>query len=209
MKQKAQKKVTPNNYDQAIKEISVLDESLVSKVPNEIDAKDKFHNHVVSVRVMDRPGEVSNKVIVNTLKLNDDKFKKIEKRFKFLGFTKLILLHDASMISEDEKTPSLHVQDVESIELRIKNELEAKHKAEMDELRKKYQSETIESKKPKAEPTEIEIDYQEAMSGNKDELVDFMLKYEISQTGITNNQDRKEAIKSFFESVQNASKYDV
>ena len=205
------KTIKPNNLDQAIKEIEAIDKELVGKVKEEIKHSDRRHNHVIAIKVLDRPGEVKNKVVVSTLILNDDKLEKIRKSFKFLGYSRLIVLHDAKLVKEDV-APTLHVQESESIALKVKRELEAKHQAEIDELRKKYESEAIEDKtqkKESKEPTELDIDYQEAMSGNKDELVSFMEKYDIDQTDITNNEGRKDAIKAFYESVQNVTKYDV
>ena len=182
------KTIKANNYSQAVKEMESLDKDQVAKVNKEINFCDRKHNHVVAVKVSDRPGEVKNEVSVNTIIVNDDKLKKLNKNFKFLGFTKLIILHDASQYEEDE-TPVLHVHDKQGIEAKIKAELEAKNKAEIDALRQKFEADVIEAKKVQPQAgKEPEINVLEVYANELDKTVDelkaFATANEIDLTGL-------------------------
>lgn len=209
------KKVTiANNYAIALKEVTALDQNQSEKVKETIKFSDRKHIHLLGVQVIDRPGETKNKVIINPMIVNDDKFEKLKKNAKFLGYSKLIVLHDGNLHedevieddSEDEETP-------EQIIARLTAENEAlkaggnkseetkpeKETIDPDAGSQGSQVETETSDREKA-IEKLESDYLTAMSGNKDELVKFMVDYELPQEGITNNEGRKTAINAFYES---------
>lgn len=89
-------KIKTNNFDQAKKEMEAMDATLVSKIPSEIDAKDSKHYHVAMVKIMDRPGEVKNDVSINVQAFHQRGFEKIKESFRFLGYSKITVVHDPS-----------------------------------------------------------------------------------------------------------------
>lgn len=135
-----------NNYSQAVKEVEALDKDQANRIKEEIKFSDRKHHHVVGVKISDRPGQAKNDVRVQTIILNDDKFNKLKKNFAFLGFAKIILLHDASQVEDDGSEETLHVHDKQAIEARIKKELEAKHEKEKQELRDQLKQQAIDNK---------------------------------------------------------------
>ena len=100
------KKVIANRFQKAVEEIRNLDKNQVLKINEEIKIEDEQHYHVAMVKITDRPGEAKNEVSVTVQMFNEHGFKKIEKNFKFLGWTKLIVLHD----------PKLNIEEVEEVE---------------------------------------------------------------------------------------------
>jgi hypothetical protein len=197
------KTVKANNYNQAEKEINDLDKSLMSKVKSMIKSCDLMFFHLLAVKITDQPGQTKNKVTLDTIIVNQDKFEKLKKNSSFLGFSKLIVLHDPSLI---DKTivPTLHVHDKESIKAEARKELQKeyddKFKARVKELEAEKLNESTTGANGGGLKEELSNDYVEAMSGKKDDLVAFMVKYEIDQSEIVNNEDRQKAITAYFES---------
>jgi ribosomal protein S10 len=191
------KTIKPNNFGQALKEVEGLDKDQAGKVKKAINASDRKHNHVIGVKIMDRPGQVKNDTQIQTMILTDDKLKKLNKNFKFHGFAKLIILHDASQDTEDE-TPVLHIQTESKIEAKIKAELEAKHKAEMDDLRAKLKAEAIQDQKETKDAGNDDVDvlvkFETELDSTVDELKEYAKDNEIDLSGLKNKADIQLAI---------------
>lgn len=56
---------------------------------------------------------------------------------------------------------------------------------------------------PVEEKSEFTLEYEKAISGNKQELIDFAGKYEIDLSDATNNEKRKDAIVKWYDSLPN------
>lgn len=96
------KKVKSNRYEQAVSEIQSLDKDQVSRLNEEIKFEDRNHYHVAMVKITDRPGEAKNDVSVVVQMFNEPGFKKIEKNFKFLGWSKIAIVHDPKLNKEED-----------------------------------------------------------------------------------------------------------
>ncbi|QHB40973.1 hypothetical protein HWC99_gp42 [Flavobacterium phage vB_FspS_tant8-1] len=88
------KKVQANNFDQAIKELKALDETQVSKVVEQINENESKHFHVLLIQIIDRPGQPKNQIKVVPQIFNKVAFEKIEKNFGYLGYNKIIVVHN-------------------------------------------------------------------------------------------------------------------
>lgn len=90
------KKIQANNFDQAVKEVKALDETQVSRVVEHIKENESKHFHVLMVQIIDRPGQPKNQVKITSQIFNKVAFEKLQKNFKFLGYNKLIVVHNPS-----------------------------------------------------------------------------------------------------------------
>ena len=197
------KTIKANNYSQAIKEVEALDKELSLKVKEEIKYSDRKHNHVVAIKISDRPGEAKNEVTANTIIVNDDKLAKLKRNFKFLGFAKIIVLHDATQIEVDE-TPVLHLHDKQSIEAKVKADLESKHKAEMDELRKKYEQDALEDKSNTNDDNDdVLVKYADELDATVGQLKEYANDNDIDLTGLKNKEDIQLAIGTWLSDQEN------
>lgn len=106
--------IKTNRYSQAVSEIEKLHKDLLLKVSEEIDEKEKKLFHVLLVKIIDRPGEVTNVVTGKVQKYNRHGFDKIKKNYKFLGFNKLILLHDPALNPKEEAPKAVELKKVET-----------------------------------------------------------------------------------------------
>lgn len=95
-------KIKANRHQQAVLEVEKLDKELVGKINEEINHDDRNHYHVALVRITDRPGEAKNNVSIVVQQFNEPGFKKIEKNFKFLGWNKMIVVHDPKQNPKEE-----------------------------------------------------------------------------------------------------------
>lgn len=102
-------KIKANRHQQSVLEIEKLDKELVGKINEEINHDDRNHFHVALVRITDRPGEAKNHVSIVVQKFNEPGFAKIEKNFKFLGWNKMIVVHDPRQ-NPKEETPMAPAQ---------------------------------------------------------------------------------------------------
>jgi len=91
------KKIEGNKSAKALKELQAIDERLVENVDGTINETERKMYHVGLVRVIDRPGEAKNKVNVNVQVFHEQSFEKLKKNFKFLGFSKLVVIHDPKL----------------------------------------------------------------------------------------------------------------
>ncbi len=127
--------IKANRFEQAVAEMESLDVNQLKKLNEEIDVKDSKHYHVALITIVTREGQAKNSVKVNIQKFHEAGFKKLEKNFKFYGFTKLIVLHDPtitmeSVEKEETKTidlkPSMTEQEMEAeIEKRAQEKFDA------------------------------------------------------------------------------------
>lgn len=91
-------KIQPSNFDNAVAEVSALRKECVAKIPELIDVRESKLFHIIAVKVHDRPGEAQNEVVVEVKKLHKIGFEKFNKNFRFLGFSKLIILNDPEKV---------------------------------------------------------------------------------------------------------------
>jgi len=108
------KKFNANRHQLAVTEMEQLDKSQVDKIKEEINFDDRNHYHVAMVKITDRPGEAKNDVSVVVQHFNEQGFEKIKKNFAFLGWNKLIVVHDPSQNPKEETTPIAPVQTTET-----------------------------------------------------------------------------------------------
>lgn len=135
------KTIIANRFQKALAEIEKLDKEQALKLNEEIKFENRNHYHVAMVKITDRPGEAKNEVSVTVQMFNDHGFKKIEKNFKFLGWTKLAILHDPTL-NEKEETKELvkgsdKVLTEQEIEAEIERRAEEKANARIKKIQEK------------------------------------------------------------------------
>lgn len=175
-------KTKTNNYSQATKEIGSMDKDLTEKIPQEIENKDAKMYHVALVKIAQRPGQVKNDVSVTVQQYHQNGFEKIKRSFIFQGFNKLIVVHDPSAKGSQSEP--------------AKPNKETGTKEPNDPPKKETTN-----KGAKKDPSASEIlekEYQNAIGGNKPELIDFAEKNGIDLGEATNNDLRAEAITEWF-----------
>ena len=208
------KQLKANNYNQALKEVTALDPSLVEALKEgEINECDRKLYHIMTVTIESRAGQIKNDVNTNIVKLHKHGFERLAKNYVFQGISKLVVLHDPSQLDEVEK-PFVPLHQKESIEAKVKRELKAKHDAEIAEA---VQNAIEDANKPKTEEkASTTEETEEAEDGNPDEMVEiynevmengkkadflaFGLEYGID--GIEDAKDndaRKALLKTWFE----------
>lgn len=134
-------KIQPSNFDNAVAEVSALRKELVAKIPELIDVRESKLFHVIAVKVHDRPGEAQNEVVVEVKKLHKIGFEKFNKNFRFLGFSKLIILNDPEKVvipenQEEGKEEDLNVNasGTQLTPEEIEAEIERRAKAKAQEM---------------------------------------------------------------------------
>ena len=204
--------------------MEAVEKGLSKKIKEKINHADRKHFHVVLVKVTDRPGQVKNKVSVSVQMFAKHGWEKIQKNFQFLGFNKIALLHDPTLLDEKEEVViPTHARQAATIaatkevnaemDAEIEKRVEARLKARQDALDKEAKAKADAAKeaaKAKEAPAkeltedekveELQNDYAKAMAGNKPELEAFLNKYGISSGDLTNNEGRKQRITKWFES---------
>jgi hypothetical protein len=127
------KTLKANNLSQAAKELKAIDEALVEKLNENIKEADKKHYHVILIKITERPGQVKNNVSFIIQKYTPRSFDKVKKQVAFLGFAAAIVLHDPSLLKEEDKTIVSTFEKTKTVE-QVTKELEAKHKKEKEDL---------------------------------------------------------------------------
>lgn len=189
------KTLKANNYEQAAKELANLDESLVEKVSENIDASDKKHYHVITVRIIDRPGQVKNDTKVNVQKFHKGGFDKIIKRFKNTGADYCIVLHDPSKDGEEvEVTVPAHKLKQTEAQIRAEIEKEAEEK-----IKQRVAEEIEDYKEQQSEVDDPEdlFSLKEIRAKNQEELLAFAEENEIELSGVTKVRELKKIIVSW------------
>lgn len=126
------KQLKANNYQKALKEFKKLDDNLANELSENINDCDRKMYHIALIKIEDQPGQAKNKVTSNVSKLHKHSFERLQKNSKFLGIAKMIVVHDPSLLKEDDK-PAVPAHLKESVANRVKRELKAKHEAEIAE----------------------------------------------------------------------------
>lgn len=134
-------KIQPSNFDNAVAEVSALRKECVAKIPELIDVRESKLYHIIAVKVHDRPGEAQNEVVVEVKKLHKIGFEKFNRNFRFLGFSKLIILNDPEKVvipenQEEGKEEDLNVNasGTQLTPEEIEAEIERRAKAKAQEI---------------------------------------------------------------------------
>lgn len=188
--------IKTNNYNQAIKEIGSMDQELIAKIPQEVENKNAKMYHVALVKITPKPGEVKNDVKVTIQQYHQNGFEKIQKSFMFQGFNKLILVHDPSV----KKAVSPTKEEIEAKRLEAEKQLAA----DSLEQSKKLEDQKQEPKEP-SQADILEKEYQDAIGGNKPELLDFAKQHGIDLGESSNNDQRKEVITAWFNTAMEST----
>lgn len=197
------KKLKANNYSQASKEIESMDESLVQKLNEEINHDDRKHYHVAMVKIQDRPGQAKNKVSFFIQQYNERAFEKAKKNIAFLGFNKMVVLHDPSQLEEEEETfvPKHVAQKTESeIRKELQAEFDEKLQAKLDEALKTKTDQQVPTNEGQGteEPTPEEI----VKDLTIDQMKEFAKTNNIDVVGLKKAGEFKSALINFL--TQNA-----
>ena len=203
------KKLKANNYPQASKEIKSMDESLVGKLQEEINHDDRKHYHAVMVKIEDRPGQAKNKVSFFVQQYNERAFEKAKKNVAFLGFTKIIVLHDPTQLEDEEEEVKQPLHVVQKTEAEIRKELQAefdeKLKTKMEEALK-GQSENNDQKEDQGNGSDKGSENPTPQDFVKDMTIDAMKEFaktnEIDVTGLKKADEFKAALISFLTPTQ-------
>lgn len=156
------KKVQANNFDQAIKEMKALDENQVSKVVEQVSEKESKHFHVLLIQIIDRPGQPKNQVKVIPQIFNKVAFEKIEKNFGYLGYNKIIVVHNPTnqigeAIETETKNGSMSQQEIDAmIEARATEKAEKIVEEKLANLDENKTNESTGSKVEKNVPNPFE-----------------------------------------------------
>lgn len=161
------KNLKSNRYEKAVNEIKNLDESLVEKIKSEIKESDKGYFHVAMVKIHERAGSVKNDVSVTTQPFGLIQFEKLQKNYQFLGYNKLILVHDPRLETQDEfvgetkKVVPMSKEELdELIEQRVQERMDAREQLEgksKEELIEKVYGNTVKEMKIFADLKEIDL----------------------------------------------------
>lgn len=128
-------KIKANNYQQAFKEIEAIDKEVAKALPQEINENDRGHYVVALVKQQDNPVKKKYDVTINIQQYDERGFDKAKKGLAFLGFDKIVILHNPEEVTAQANapqtpapaTPATPTETVEQIEARIKAELEKKY----------------------------------------------------------------------------------
>jgi hypothetical protein len=199
-----------SNYAQALKEIHSLDSEKAEIIKEEINFEDRNHYHVAMVRITDRPGEAKNEVSVNIQLFHEAGFRKLEKNFPFLGWNKLVVIHDPNQNPIEEtiapEAGSVAPPVITKTQEEIEAEIEAKADAKANELFEARIAK-IEADKAKAgsvAPTKgnkLDTDQQLEFFGSAtvDQLKEYAKDNEIDLSGLKVKEDIKATILAWYE----------
>jgi hypothetical protein len=198
-----------NNYDQAVKEIDALDKSKTEVIKEDIRFEDRKHFHVAMVRITDRPGEAKNDVSVNVQMFHDQGFVKLQKSFSFLGWNKLVVVHDPRQNEIEATNPTIEKDSAMKTPAEIEAEIEAKAEKMFQEKLAKMEAgkKTSDSTKSGDVP-EVGKDSQMEFfaSSTVDQLKEYAKTNEIDLSGLKAKEDIKLAIVTWYEDQQNETK---
>ena len=99
-------KIKANNYQQAFKEIEAIDKEVAKALPQEINENDRGHYVVALVKQQDNPVKKKYDVTINIQQYDDRGFAKAEKGLAFLGFDKMVILHNPEQVTATVQTPA-------------------------------------------------------------------------------------------------------
>ena len=197
------KTLKANNYEQAAKELANLDESLVKKISEEINASDKRHYHIITVRIIDRPGKVKNDTQVSIQKYHKHGFEKIVKRFKNTGADYCIVLHDPTKDGEDVEVyvPSHKLKQTEAqIRAEVQAEAEKEIQKRVDERIAKFKEDNEQE-----DPTDL-VSLKEIRKLNQEDLIKFATENKVEVGEETRVRELKKIIISWAKQVNQEAK---
>lgn len=204
------KTLKANNYQQALMELKKLSKKELKKVTEDIKYEDRKHYHVVRVEIIDRSGEETNKVMLTISKHHPNGFEKFKKNYQQLGINRIVVLHDPTLLKEDEvKTVPTHQR--ESIVAKATRELKEQHKEEVDALVAEGIQKALAEKEESGsgdgnQPSKTEIFYQvyeEIMKkgATVDQIELFAKEYKIELVKDDNKAKKQELIKKWFDNM--------
>jgi hypothetical protein len=199
-----------NNFNQALKEIQSLDSEKSGIVKEEINFEDRNHYHVAMVRITDRPGEAKNEVSVNVQMFHEAGFRKLEKNFPFLGWNKLVMIHDPKQNPVEEtiapQAGSIVPPVITKTQEEIDAEIEAKANAKADELfearlAKMEADKTQDASVAPLQGNKLDADQQLEFFGSAtvDQLKEYAKDNEIDLSGLKVKEDIKTTILAWYE----------
>ena len=128
-------KIKANNYQQAFKEIEAIDKEVAKALPQEINENDRGHYVVALVKQQDNPVKKKYDVTLNIQQYDERGFAKAEKGLAFLGFDKIVIIHNPETVTATAQTtapapatPATPTETAEEIEARLRKEFEEKYK---------------------------------------------------------------------------------
>jgi len=193
-----------SNFDQALKEINSLDPTVSGIIKEEINYDDRNHFHVAMVRITDRPGEAKNEVSVNVQAFHPEGFAKLEKNYSFLGWNKLVIIHDPKQNPVEEtiapKSGSIEPPVVTKTQEEIDAEIDAKANELFEARMAKIEAEKAGSIAPPLVPV-LDADQQLEFFGEAgiDALKQYAKDNEIDLTGLKLKDEIKSAILAWYE----------
>lgn len=89
--------IKANNHSQACKELEAIEQGLSSKISSEVKEGNKNHFNVILVqRINDSVNErYITKLVPQAF--SAEGYEKVKKQFQYLGYSKVVLLHDPNM----------------------------------------------------------------------------------------------------------------
>lgn len=214
------KKFKTNKFQQANNEIEALDKGLSVNIPTEISEKEKGHYHVALVKIKDRPGEVKNEVKVSVQTFSKISFLKLERNFKFLGYTKIIIVHDPNAVSEladnqdedeDKKVINLTNTPPAKTEAEIEAEIEKRANEKANEILKTQQagqqastttqndgSESLDDKGDNSSDEEKKEIETPDFGSTVEQMKEFAEKNDVDLTGLRKKDEIQTALTSWF-----------
>ncbi len=173
------KTLKANNLSQATATLKSIDEALIEKLNKEVKFGDRKHYHVILVKIKERVGQVKNDVSIIVQKYTPRSFAKVKKQVAFLGFAQAIILHDPTQLKEEELIGLTSHEQTQTIE-QVKKELEAKHKKEMDDLKKEINEGKVKAKNTPIDEGTDEGKKFDVKKANGSELKTFAIENEIT-----------------------------
>jgi hypothetical protein len=197
-----------NNYDQAVKEIDALDKSKTEVIKEDIRFEDRKNFHVAMVRITDRPGEAKNDVSVNVQMFHDQGFVKLQKSFSFLGWNKLVVVHDPRQNEIEATNPTIEKDSAMKTPAEIEAEIEAPKKCFKKSWQKWKRGKKTSDSTKSGDVPEVGKDSQMEFfaSSTVDQLKEYAKTNEIDLSGLKAKEDIKLAIVTWYEDQQNETK---
>lgn len=95
--------IKANNYSQACKEVEAIEQGLSAKISSEVKEGNQNHFNVIMVQ---RINDSANERYITKLvpqAFSAEGYEKVKKQFQYLGYSKIVLLHDPTAKEEVAK----------------------------------------------------------------------------------------------------------
>lgn len=194
--------IKASNIENAITELEGIKKGLSGSIQKEIPYVNRKHIVVAMVKIIDKPGEVENDVKIDTVCYSSQRFEHVKKRFRFHGYTKIVILHDPSEMEEEIDVPVVPLHERRKTEAEIRAEVEAENEKEIKrrvEERLAKEKEVDEIKDIKT----IDIALIEGMKSK--ELQEFAEEHKIDLSGLKNMEEYKVAITGWVSDLNKAT----